>query len=177
MQAVWLNPGVFVSCTNENYTVLSSLEFSSIKIYVTNVSFSGIGFNLTPPASKVVVYFINCSQNPLTSHVNQTIFSIKANSAGSVTYNVSGLKARYPYILKNGSLYQGLVSSATGKVQWVYLAPHGNISFVLYDSVFAVTPSGGGGFASRITTYLLIGVCLGFLVGGLIFNRKKKEKS
>ena len=134
VRAVWINPGVYLTCINENYSVIAPINFTNIILNPTNITFNGMGFNLTAP-SKVYVNFSTITNHPLTTVAGDTVFSFLAYTSGIVTYNISGLKIAHAYNLTNGSTYKMLTSSLNGKVEWIRPAPGvpGTITYILTD--------------------------------------------
>lgn len=177
-----IGSGVIFKAGNANFTTSHSMIFSDISV-VGSPAYLWLNTTrlcITPVSSYVTVNLSYLSPHPLVSVANEKILGFNATKAtGRVWFNFTGLKTNYWYKYRNDSSPFTLVlSNGSGGVNFSFIG-WSKHDFGLYDAGVSGGSTGGGlvGSSNRVTSFFLIGVVAGVLVGGLILNNRRKKKA
>ena len=117
-QAVLISPGLVFKAGNITYGVSTPINFDNITLGSTWINLNGLGLNF----SSIRASWFNFSyyrSHPHTTSTGQMIMNFSTNTTNRwVTFNISGLKNSYSYMVLNGTILQQFTSSASGQLQW-----------------------------------------------------------
>jgi hypothetical protein len=135
---------------------------------------------VTPISSYVNVELSYLIPHPLVSVPGDKILGFNASkTVGRVWFNFTGLKTNYWYKWRNDtSPFSLIYSNASGGINFSFVS-WSTHSFMVYDFGALSGGVGGGpvGSSYRITSFFLVGLMAGILVGGLILNNRRKKET
>lgn len=127
--ALTIGPGIYFDIGNENYSVNSgTMEFSQIVVNSTWIEFNNTYFNISSP-NAISIKLIKLGSNLSNTTTGTTLISFIANTtAGTVYFNLSGLKNTYKYrVFRDSVLYASKTTDSKSNVNFSYVSwaiPH-----------------------------------------------------
>jgi len=151
-EALLVNPGVFYTVDNGNYTVSAPMVFSQIKSMPGPgshwITFNDSGFNLTS-ASTINVSLVYIDDDVVSAPVGTAVLRFYANSTADAStrfFNVSGFRPLSTYSLfKDGVFDANIVSTAAGSINFSHVFNAATHLFELVNDTIVIPLVGGGG--------------------------------
>jgi len=120
--------------TNTKYSTLSNITFDYVSRGALWISLNGIGFNVTFGGTRLYNNISSINSDPLSSTgwiINWT--QQHYTESIQATYDISGLKASYDYILYSNASFSTITTTGAGVFSFVSAVWATNRNYAIYD--------------------------------------------